>query len=521
MTTPRPIRHLRPEDLRGLRWRGYIRESTERQANRGTPPERQRQDILRAAGDLGLLPSEPLWYEHTGTGEARSDELYRALADARAGLFDVLLVFTTSRFARDRDEATTAKAAYRKAGIPIYFVADRIISGARTSALQEGISEVVDEHSNEERRFLIAGGMRTRQLDGRWVGVVPYGYRPHMADNPDGSRTWDGTLEPDPDEAPILRRIANLLLSDEPLRHVAGALNRDGARTRNGHPWSVTTIRHIATNPIYAGRALRYRHVVPARHYFPEGDEHDGRQTLPIRVEPLLSPDEQVQIAGLIARRASHLGGGPATRYPLSGVVRCGKCGYRMTGVYAAHGERRYYRCAGRQKAGVCDAPSAIADVIEQQFAEWLDGFRLRPDWRERIAKQNASIARSGEAERRSRLEGQMARYRDLYALGDMTRDEYLAKAAELKSELSLTVLPDPSRYTPIAEILTGEWGKMWLVDPGTAEQRNAVPNAILKDAVVTDRRVAKWVVRAEFRLLFEEATVRTARKQTAEVLYA
>lgn len=515
----RPIRHLRIEDLRGLRWRGYVRESTKRQADRGTPPERQRNDIARAAVDLGLVPAEPLWYEHTGTGEARSDELYQALEEAKVGQFDVLLVFITSRFARDRAEAAIIKRLYRQAGVPIYFVSDRIVSGARATALQEGIAEVVDEHSNEERKFLIAGGMRTRQLSGGWVGVIPYGYRAHMADNADGSRTWDGTLELDPDESAIVRRIANLLLSDEPLRHVARALNADGLRTRRGAPWNISSIREIARNPIYTGRTMRYRNASPAHHYFPESDPNDGRQALSIAVDPVLSPDEQAQIASHLARRAAHEGGGPATRYPMSGVVRCGKCGYRMTGVHAD--DRRYYRCAGRQKAGVCDAASPVADVVERQFAEWLDGWRLRADWRERIAKQNAATARSGDAERRARLETQLARYQDLYALGDMTRDQYLAKAAELKSELSLTVLPDPAQFTPIAELLTGEWGKMWLADPGTSEQRNAVPNAILKAAVVRDRRVVEWVVRAEFRLLFEDAVRRVARRDAAQVRYA
>ena len=134
------LRHAKAEDLRGLRWRGYVRESTAAQAEKWSP-ERQRSDIVRAAGELGMTAAEPTWYERTGSGEAESAELARALADARAGRFDVLVVLTTSRFARNRTEAVRMKGEFRKAGVPVYFVLERIISGTRQNSLLEGVRE--------------------------------------------------------------------------------------------------------------------------------------------------------------------------------------------------------------------------------------------------------------------------------------------------------------------------------------------------------------------------------------------
>jgi pyruvate formate-lyase activating enzyme-like uncharacterized protein len=51
------VRHLRPENLRNLRWRGYVRESTAAQADKWSA-ERQRSDIARAADELGLVAVE-------------------------------------------------------------------------------------------------------------------------------------------------------------------------------------------------------------------------------------------------------------------------------------------------------------------------------------------------------------------------------------------------------------------------------------------------------------------------------
>jgi len=268
-------RHLTLDDLRGQRWRGYIRESTQAQADRGTPPERQKADLERAAAELGLVPSEPLWYERTGTGEATSDELDHALADV--GQYDVLLVLTTSRFARNVAEARRRKGQFAKAGIPIYFVADRFLSGTRQNRLLEGVRELMDEEEQEVRRFWIAGGQRERQLAGRWLGNVPYGYRRAMVDFPDGTRRWDGALEAEPHEAEIVGIIHAAARFGPP--EIARRLNAVGSRTRAGKPWSRMAVSRILANPAYRGDLVRYREERPG-HYYREDDPHDGQRVV-------------------------------------------------------------------------------------------------------------------------------------------------------------------------------------------------------------------------------------------------
>ena len=120
-------RHLTTEQLRGLRWRGYVRESTQEQTEKWSPI-RQRRDLERAAAELGLV-GDPFFYERTGSGETDSLELVEALADARRGEYDVLLVLHTTRFARNRAEAVRVKAIAARYGPIIYFVEQRIISG--------------------------------------------------------------------------------------------------------------------------------------------------------------------------------------------------------------------------------------------------------------------------------------------------------------------------------------------------------------------------------------------------------
>lgn len=265
-------RHLRPEDLRGKRWAGWLRESTEDQAD---AVARQRADIIRAAEELGMT-GPTWWYSRVGSGEAVAmPELAEALEDGKANEYDVLVVYHTSRFGRNRAEVARMKALFAKAGIVIYFAAQRMISGSGATGPMEGILEALDEYDNEQRRLWIAGGLRERQKAGRWTGAVPFGYRRALEDRPDGTRGFSGALEPDAVEAPIVARI---LSSSTPSWELAVALNAEGLTLR-GAPFTSQNVRRTRENPVYRGELVRYRRTAAA-HYWNEDDPHDGRRSI-------------------------------------------------------------------------------------------------------------------------------------------------------------------------------------------------------------------------------------------------
>ncbi len=487
------LRHLRPDDLAGLRWRGLVRESSEEQAERWSP-DRQRSDLRRAADELQLVPAEPLFYERVGSGEAEGvPELERALQEGCAGQFDVLVVLHTSRFARNRAEAVKMKAAFRKAGIVVYFVAQRLISGTYAGALSEGINEVIDEHENETRRMWVAGGMRERQLAGRWVGRIPHGYRKRLADFPDGTRGWDGGLEIDPDTAPVVRRIFDELAAGVPASRIAVGLNLTGRRTFTGKPWTPKAVREIAGNAVYRGALIRYqRERTP--HYYSPTDPHDGRREVGRPFPALVDPKvwEAAQPSGRgVPWRAIHY-------YPLSGVLRCRRCGFRMQGSFS--GKHRYYRCSARL-VGACDAPHFRADAAEAQFADWLADIRLPADWREAIVRTTVQAVVADESDRTRRIDEQLARLRNLYAWGDIEEGPYRDQVAALRSEAAVMVKPDIASLERMAAVLS-ELGAAWANAP--LDRQRELPGTILHSAVAEAGEIVEWVVKAELRPLLE-----------------
>lgn len=503
--TVRNTRHLRPEDLRGLRWRGYVRESTEEQAEAA---ERQRADLQRAATELGMVAAEPTWYERVGTGEARSTELEQALLDGRGGQYDVLLVFHTSRFARNRAEAVRMKESFARAGLVIYFVAQRIISGSRLAVLHEGVSEVIDQVENDTRRMWVAGGLRQRQLSGRWMGRVPLGYRKVLVDFPDGTRGWDGALEPDPVTAPIVRRIFEGLAGGINPYQMARNLNIEGARTGDGRPWTPKAVRHVVSNRVYLGSLVRYpRERDP--HYYAFTDPHDGHREIgrpfPGIVDERLWERAQPERGAKWSASVHH--------YPLSAVLRCGACDRRLTGMHS--GTRRYYRCTGRM-LGICDRSHVRADWIEGEFALFLDDLQLPEDWREQAARLELRAVIADEAERTRQIDARLARLRNLYAWSEIEEAEYRDEVRRLRGERALMVRPDVASMDRVAAALA-ELGSAWQRIP--IERRRELPGKILRAAVI-DGDAVEWVVRAEYRTLIDLCVAAATSASTRRARY-
>ncbi len=487
------LRHLRPEDLRGKRWAGWLRESSADQAENVV---RQQADIERAARELGMT-GPVRWYSRVGSGEAVAmPELAAALADGARGEYDVLVAFHTSRFARNRAEATRMKREFQRAGIVVYFAAQRLISGSFGSVLTEGVSEVIDEYDNEVRRMWIAGGLRERAKAGRWTGHIPFGYRARLEDRPDGSRGWEGMLEVDPAELPTFRRIVDEYLAGRGGREIALRLNAAGVTNRGG-TWHQTTVQRMVGNPAYLGELHRYR-LARSDHYY-DADDPDGRMVIAGLWPPLVTPEEHAALAapriGPRARRS------PAFAYPLAGILRC-TCGRNFSGVH--NGSVRYYRCGGRMMGTGCTAPHIRSEVAEGSFADWLDRLALPADWREAIARSRLTPARSEEETRRKRLEATLERMRNLYVWGELAEDRYRSETAQVKAELSLVTLPNVGSMESVASLLE-EVGQVWRSVPVAVQ--SLLPRALLAYGEVKGGAVA-WMARAELRPLLDLCVV-------------
>lgn len=149
----------------------YIRESTEEQGQ-GFSPDAQRQAISKFAGenDLKLIGEYCDFHSGWRKSEARP-EFQRLMADAAEGLFDVVLVFHTSRFARSQIEARKYKQLLReRLGIRVVSVTQPMGEDPSdpSSFLAESIHEMFDEYYSVSLSFWTKSGLREKPAKGTW-----------------------------------------------------------------------------------------------------------------------------------------------------------------------------------------------------------------------------------------------------------------------------------------------------------------------------------------------------------------
>jgi DNA invertase Pin-like site-specific DNA recombinase len=217
---------------------GYIRVSTDRQAESGLGLDAQRAAVAGCAARLGLPLAAVL--TDAGTSGSLAIEDRPVLLDAVASLKrgDVLIVAKRDRLGRDVIAVAMIERLVTKRG-------PRIVSAAGEGTDSDDPSgmlmrRLMDSFAEYERA-LIAARTRAalaakRARNERISRYVPYGYQ-LGADR--------RTLEPVPVEQDTVRIIRERRAVGESLQAVANHLNQLGVRTRAGSHWRFEYVRSL------------------------------------------------------------------------------------------------------------------------------------------------------------------------------------------------------------------------------------------------------------------------------------
>jgi site-specific DNA recombinase len=428
-----------PEQRRAV---AYIRESTEEQG-RGYSPEGQRQAIVRHADESGLnLVGEYVDFE-TGRHADKRPAFQRLIADAMERRFECVLVFHTSRFARNTIEAKRYRKLLRsQLGIDVVSVTQPLGAADDPAAfLSESVHEIFDEYYSVSLSFWTRMGLKEKARQGHLTGSLPWGYR----------RGEDGMAEPDPGLAPFVRQLFELYATGRHSdRSLAAWLNARHQKTARGREFGADTVREMLRNAAYCGYVSARRDI--------------AKQIRGLH-EPIVDEALFDRVQELRRLKATVLKPGrPSTRYVLRGLARCGRCEAPMQGTAVGRkGAPRYY-CATRRKQHSCDQPLVHAPPVESQLIEFVSDFKPSAKLRARILERLASDSApdDGEAkERRRGLEQRLARLRDLYELGDIPRAEYLGKREAIQTELAQLVPPPPADLS-LAERVLSDFRLFW-----------------------------------------------------------
>ncbi len=435
----------------------YARVSSDRQAKQATIASQVGDLRSRIAADGHALSPDHEYIDDGISGASLVRPGLERLRDAVAArLIDRIYVHSPDRLARKYAYQALLHEELGRHGARVVFVH----GGEAQSPEEEMLLQMQGVFAEYERAKIIERTRRGRLHRARagQVSVLtkaPYGYL--YVPRTDGAPAeYQIVLA----EARAVREAFRWLVEEQvSIREIARRMERIGAVPRHGGgAWSSVTIHGMLGNPAYAGRAefgkreavARGARVRPGkgRPVVPDGEKsstrarpHDQRIVIP--VPPIVSEEtfsaaqEQLQRNRQLAARRVTEG-----RYLLQGLLRCGRCGYAITGSTSTPDGHRYYRCRSSASKVRCGVPGVRVDLLDEHVwtavrALLEEPTRLVEEWSRR-AGADGTVAALREQECSARrsiqsVELQRQRLGDAYEAGVLDLEEFRTRVEGLK----------------------------------------------------------------------------------------
>lgn len=301
----------------------------------------------------------------TGTKDAR-ENFQRLLDDCRAGKIDLVITKSISRFARNTVTLLETVRELKNLGIDVYFEEQRIHT---MSADGELMMTILASYAQEESRSASENQkwrIRKEYEKGRDVNIrFLFGYK-----------IGNGSIEPDPETAPIVVEMFTRYVEGASFSEIAKDLKRRGLRCSLGGEWNCTRVKEIITNEKYTGNSLLQKHFVN-NHLEKKKIANKGQLPMYYAEEthPAIISQELFDMAQERQRkRAKHFYKGTPMKYSVfTGLIQCPKCGKsyrRMLNNGSVGWNCPTYIKEGKQK---CHGKKIPETTLEQTTAEALE----------------------------------------------------------------------------------------------------------------------------------------------------
>lgn len=320
--------------------REYLRVSQDR-SGRGKSPDEQHQDNREVAKRRGwtLHPQPYRDDDRSASRYARRDrEGFKQLTDdLEEGHFDadVLALWESSRGSRRVGEWVNLIELCEERGVRIWVTSDgKLYDPSDPRDRRSLLEDAVDaEYESAKTRKRVLRSTSARARAGLPHGATLYGYK--RIYDPE-TRVLMEIVE-HPEQAPIVKEAVQRVINGEPYYQIAKSYNDRGIPPRRPKQrkhrerigWTGAVIREMVSNPAYRGLRVHRGEILPLQ----EGVE--------VAWPRLISDDDWKMLAPRIAKNAAvnaATGSRRADPYRavhlLSGIARCGVCGYPvMTGL--------------------------------------------------------------------------------------------------------------------------------------------------------------------------------------------
>jgi site-specific DNA recombinase len=476
----------------------YLRVSSKKQRE-GTSLDEQHLTILAYADSRGwqIVAS---YEEAASTWHGTRDEFERMLEDARAGKFDVILVWSLDRFARRSGQIHSVIDELKSLGVQLILVKEGVNlcdDSVAALAIKSALALAAElENVSRSDRMRMAWAHRKELL--LFHGSLPTGY------------CYVGKHQPaaiDEEKAAGVRRAFQLYATGQySLIDLCSKLNDEGYRVKSGKRYSYRSLHSILTNRNYTG-------VLYIKDRWVKSNE------LTLIDEDLFNHVQAVM--GERARAPRSVSRKFGT-YLLNGLLYCVHCERKLYAQRTWPDGVARYKDSSYFKRLVCPADELIeqgegvmvkeADLVPQVEA-LIESFEFLPSWRERVLDILANRdERQAIKTRRHAIEAKLERMKDLYVEGDMGLGEYRRERDTLREELASLAIPGEARILDAGQYLENMIG-IW--DQADLQERHDMLTSIFRKLWVdrVKQRIVAVEVYPDFIPVFRQITNLTEKE--------
>ncbi len=442
--------------------------------------------------------------EYTDVASGKNDRresFQQLVTDARSKLFDVVVVYKYSRFARNDIDSVWYERELSKKGIDLVSATEVVDTTTSAGWLSKRIVQTFAEFENLQRSEFVKAAMRQKVLEGGWPWVAPLGFvNKNDAVNGRRGTSW---VEPDPDTAPLVIRLFEEAATGRySMPELCELAEEMGLKNRRGGLFTSERMLTMLKNPFYKGWVVSPTFDVeaPGVHEALVDDDLWQRVQLEITVRGK---------APYRTQRHKHL---------LRGLVRC-ICSLAMTAEFHNGGRNAYLRCmssANPRYDGCGQMGPRLDAVIAEIENDILPALWVRDEDLETIRDEVRGLLQKDhhalEAEAlilRTRLQQMKVRSEALLDVrldGEITKDEFQEKRAALELDQAKVAKrldqvngvitrgeEDLDEALGVANQLPALWAQ------ADEDGRRGILEAVFVKFVVGDKRIVDVEVRAPF----------------------
>ena len=352
-----------------LRVSAYVRVSSESEELENSLDNQKRhyeQYIASHPGwEMGTIYAD---FGISGFVDARP-QFQQMLEDAREKKFDLLIVKSVSRLARNTETLLRATRELKSLGIGVLFELQQINTLSGSGELMLTVRSSFSQAESEAASATSKQWIRRKFKRGIPYAATArtYGYE---ADGWGGLRIRER-------EAAVVRQIYEMAARGVFQTKIKVYLDNNGIPAPGGGAWNDKAIARILSNPTYKGDLLLQKTYTDHRRVVRRNEgEVDGWCVVDNHPN-IVSPERWAAVQEIRQRRTQRLQSEkkrPATKrytrghYPLSNLLYCPHCGEKMI-HYWSNGVREYWVCRTNNKvsAAACKGVWLPADAA----ADW------------------------------------------------------------------------------------------------------------------------------------------------------